>query len=142
MPLIDVDDILTDPDFVEPITVLRRAQQISNTGRVSTLNQTFAGILACVQPQSDQPMIRGPEQQSLPGLISVHTLFRIRGIAPGYQPDIVIWNGTQFVVNKVYNWSQYGRGYVMAECSSMDSTDQPPDSAPASMGGSGEEDDC
>lgn len=126
MPLIDVDDLLTDPDFVETIQVLRRKQQISDTGRVSTVNATF-NVVACVQPQSDQPMIRGAEQQNLPALISVHTMFRIRGISPGYQPDIVIWNGTQFVVNKVYNWSHYGRGYVMAECSSMDHLDQPPD---------------
>lgn len=126
MPLIDVAELLTDPDFVEPITVIRRQQLISEQGRVSTVNQSYDGVLASVQPQSDAPMIRGPEQQNLPGLISVHTQFRIRGISPNYQPDLVVWNGTTFVVNKVFNWSHYGLGYVRAECSSMDSTDQPP----------------
>ena len=135
MPDIDVSELLIDPDFVgcpalnptDGITVIRRQEVISQTGRVTTpKNVYYQGVLASVQPQSDAPMIRGPDQQNLPGLIEVHTMFRLRGISPGYQPDLVVWNGTTFVVNKLYNWSRYGKGFVMAECSSMDNLDQPP----------------
>lgn len=126
MPDIDVSELLLDPDFVETIQLTRRAEVIGNNGRMTTSN-TVHNIIASVQPQSDQPMIRGPDQQNLPQLIAVITKFRVRPISPGYQPDLVLWNGTIFVVNKVYNWSHYGQGYVKAECSSMDHLDQPPD---------------
>lgn len=130
MPAIDVSELLVDPDFAETVQIVRRAELISETGRVSTQNSTY-DVVACVQPQSDQPMIRGPDQQNLPQLIEVITQWRLRGIAPGWQPDLVVWNGTTFVVNKVYNWSHYGNGFVMAECSSMDHLDQPPNSGGA-----------
>lgn len=137
MPLIDTSELLVDPDFVEPVTVLRRMQLVSEQGRVSTQNQSFMNVIACVQPQSDEPMVRGTDSQLLPALISVHTKFRLRGISPNFQPDIVIWNGNQFVVNKVFNWSHFGLGYVMAECSSMDHLDEPP-GGPSALGGDGD----
>jgi hypothetical protein len=127
MPLIDTSELLTDPDFVETVQVIRRAETISDQGRVSTQNVSY-DVIASVQPQTDQPMIRGPDQQNLPQLIQVISQWRLRGIAPGYQPDLVVWNGTTFVVNKVFNWSHFGLGFVMAECSSMDHLDQPPNS--------------
>lgn len=134
MPDIDTSELLLDPDFVgcpsvnptDGITVIRRLEVISQTGRVTTQDTTYPLVVASVQPQSDAPMIRGPDQQNLPGLIEVHTKFRLRGISPGYQPDLVIWNQTTFVVNKIYNWSRYGLGFVMAECSSMSNLDFPP----------------
>lgn len=128
MPDIDVSDILLDPDFTENfgITVLRRQEIIDTHGRVSVRTATYENVTASVIPIADTPMIRGPEQQHLPQLIEVHTTFRLQGIAPGYQPDIVIWNNTQFVVNKVQNWSRYGGGFVQADCSSQQSVDQPP----------------
>jgi hypothetical protein len=142
-PEIDVSDLLLDPDFVETIQLLRRAEVIGANGRMTTTN-TSHNIIASVQPQTDQPMIRGPDQQNLPQLIAVITKFRLRGISPGFQPDLVLWNDTTFVVNKVYNWSHYGAGFVKGECSSMDHLDQPPDGTGWDQwaSGSGSADDC
>jgi hypothetical protein len=141
MPSVDVTELLVDPDFAETVQVIRRQETITDKGRVQTVNQTF-NVVACVQPQSDQPMIRGPDQQNLPQLIEVISQWRLRGIAPGYQPDLVLWNGTQFVVNKVYNWGHYASGFVVAECSSMDHLDQPPNGGWNGWSSSGGGNDC
>lgn len=126
---IDVSDLMLDPDFVDlaGITVIRRPETINSQGRsVVASPVTFVGVIASVIPVPDAPMIRGPDQQNLPNLIEVHTKFLLRGVSSGFQPDIVVWNGDQFVVNKVHNYSKYGAGFVQADCSSMDHTDNPP----------------
>jgi hypothetical protein len=132
MPDIDVSDLLFDPDVVEcgGVTVQRRQEIVDSHGRLTLQIATFSNVIASVIPIADAPMIRGPEQQTLPQLIEVHTTFRLQGIASGFQPDIVVWNGTPFVVNKVQNFSKYGGGFVQADCSSISNIDQPP-SGPA-----------
>jgi hypothetical protein len=131
---IDVSDVLYDPGFVgcpaqdpdDGITVRRRMEVVDDHGRASWQVVNFQGIVASVISVADQPVVRGPEQMHLPQLIEVHSLFRIQGPSPGYAPDRVVWNGTEFQVNKVTNNSKYGAGFVMADCSSVDFMDQPP----------------
>ena len=135
MPDIDVSDLLLDPDFVgcpsqrpdwDGITVRRRAEVMDDHGRVSWQVTTFQEVVASVISVADQPVVRGPEQMHLPQLIEVHTQFPLQGPSPGFAPDQVTWNGTMFQVNKVLNHSKYGRGFVQADCSSIDFQDQPP----------------
>lgn len=126
MPDLDVDDIMLDPDFCEPLTVKRRAEVLVKgrpTGSATTISPAPFGVVIA---QDDSPMIRGPDQQSLPQLIEVHTPFRLRGASTGYQPDLVTWNGADYVVNKVMNFSKYGQGFIKAQCSSVASTEPPP----------------
>lgn len=127
MPSLDVTDILLDPDFCEELVVQRRAETINGKGRaqkaVTVIDPAPFGV---VLPQNDVPMQRGPDQQNLPRLLQVHTPFRLRGPAPGFQPDIIIWNGDPFVVNKVHDFSRFGQGFIQADCSSMSTIDQAP----------------
>lgn len=126
MPLINVTDILLDSDFCELLTVQRRAESLvkgRSTLAVTTISPAPVGV---VIPQNDSPMVRGPDQQNLPQLIQVHTPFRLRGASTGYQPDLIVWNGASYVVNKVQNFSHYGGGFIQADCSSMASTEPPP----------------
>lgn len=130
MPDLDVSDLLLDPDFAEELTIKRRVVAVGQNGR-QTVTPTVVDPKpwGVVLPQNDAPMMRGPDQQTLPALLQVHTQFRLRGPAldgnTDYQPDIVVWNGADFVVNKVHPFSKYGSGFVVADCSSMNPTDPP-----------------
>lgn len=127
MPDLDVSEVLLDPDFAETLTVMRRTEAISGHGRATiTEVEVSPAPVGVVIPQNDAPVQRGPDQQTLPSLLQVHTPFRLRSVAPGVQPDVVIWNGDRYVVNKVYNFSHYGRGFIAADCSSQDLADNPP----------------
>lgn len=131
MPDLDVTDILSDPDFCETLTIKRRAQTVGTNGRASTTTTTISPPpVGVVQPVSDQPLVRGPDQQNLPRLLEVHTPFRLRSASRSggvtYQPDILVWNGDDYIVNKVQDWSRYGAGWVQADCSSIASTDAAP----------------
>lgn len=126
MPDIDVSDVLLDPEFCEVLTVQRRAESLlkgRSTLTVTTISPAPVGV---VIPQNDSPMVRGPDQQSLPRLIQVHTPFRLRGISTGFQPDLITWKGAPYVVNKVQDFSSYGQGFIQADCSSEASTEPPP----------------
>jgi galactose-6-phosphate isomerase len=131
MPDLDVSDLLTDPDFAEELTIIRRAVTINTHGRQQVAETTISpkpwGV---VLPQSDQPLQRGPDQQSLPMLLQVHTKFRLRSASivgtQEYQPDLLIWNGSRFLVNRVYPFSHFGQGFIVADCSSMTTTEAPP----------------
>jgi galactose-6-phosphate isomerase len=57
--------------------------------------------------------------------IVVHTTFRLRGPTRGFQPDVVIWNGNRYVVRDIRDWTQFGVGYIRAECESMSHLDHP-----------------
>jgi hypothetical protein len=131
LPSLDLTELLNDPDLAgESFTVLRREQVITSQGRGSVQTSTFTAV-GSVIPLSDQPMQRGPDQQTLPRLLQVITQFRLRGVSKDpqgndYQPDLIVWNGDNYVVNKVYDWSHYGAGFVSADCSSIVSVEEAP----------------
>lgn len=120
MPDLDVSDVLLDPDFAQALTIKRRTETVGTNGRSSVVFTTVSPApYGVILPQNDAPLVRGPDQQHLPALISVHTPYRLRSVAPGAQPDIVVWNGADYVVDKVYPFGDFGSGFVAAECSLM-----------------------
>jgi galactose-6-phosphate isomerase len=132
MPDLDVTDIILDPDFCETLIVKRREENLVKGRSTLTVTVIDPAPVGVVLPVDDQPLVRGPDQQNLPRLLEVHTPFRLRGAAkdPGtgkqYQPDIITWNGDDFVVNKVQDYSRFGQGFIQADCSSVDSIDNAP----------------
>lgn len=132
MPELDVTDVLLDPLFCEQLTVRRRTQTLVKGRTTVTPTTVSPAPVGVVLPQNDAPLQRGPDQQHLPRLLQVHTPFRLRSAsnkADGtveYQPDLIIWNGDTFVVNKVQDFSRYGSGWIQADCSSTDAIDNEP----------------
>ena len=132
MPLLDVSDLILDPDFCEELTIYRRQEIVSNKGRATTTPVLIVPApWGVVEPQEDSPLERKEDFQDLPQLIEVHTQYRLRsasetGALVEYQPDTIIWNETTFLVMRVINWSKYGRGYIRALCAATQAMDLPP----------------
>lgn len=132
MPDIDLTDLLSDPDFAESLTIMRRRQIIDPVTGISSAqsNLVLPRPIGVVIPQADLPIQRGPDQQALPRLLQVHTKFRLRSaaIADGrtYLPDFIVWNGDNFYVNRVYDYSHFGRGFIQADCSAQPTVAQAP----------------
>ena len=125
MPFIDVTDLLIDPDFCEQITVKRRSESVNGYGeseRVTETHTVTAVVTAGSQPRID----RAAEGQRQPNTITVHTMFKLTGPAVGFQPDVIVFAGRDFVVTTLFDWSHYGAGFVCAECSAMDYQEAPP----------------
>ena len=60
------------------------------------------------------------DQQHAENWITVHSVDRLIGVANGYQPDLVFYQGQTYIVRKPYNWSRYGAGFYAAECELQD----------------------
>lgn len=127
MPDIDVSELLYDPDFCEQLSITRRSVSVGDNGRQTiTSTAVSPAPFGVVVPQSDSTTLRGPDQQNLPRLIAVYTTFRLQPVAPGFKADLIIWEGDTYIVNKVYPFNKMGSGFVGADCSSWDSTDEAP----------------
>ena len=139
MPLLDVSELLSDPLFVETITVIRREQTINARGRVVIVATSFPGVLASVQPKDTaiggNIISREPDGSFRGSNLNVYTKFRLRSVSKEesgdiqFQPDVIVWNGDHFLVALTNDYSHYGAGYMHAECEATDPVDNAPDGA-------------
>lgn len=115
MPTLDVSDILTDPDFAESLTVIRRDQAMNSHGRGAVLpcETTITGV---VTGGSSAALLRAAEYGANSRAITVHTQFTLRDTRKGELPDIIVWKGMQYIVDAVADYSSYGAGFTSADC--------------------------
>lgn len=125
MPNLDVSDVLLDPDLADRFTVKRRPAGTNAHGRVETTPEIIPRVLGVVTAASPTDLERLDDNQRMGRNLSVVTKFRLRGPATGYQPDIVLWYGNDYVVKDVQPYPQYGAGFIQAIVGSMDSMDNP-----------------
>lgn len=119
MAELDVTDILMDPDFMDMgIRCVRVEQTVGNDGEpVNTETcRSFGGV---VTSNSGDVLNRLPDGERISGNIIIHTPFRLTDGKDGRSADIVIWQGTRFVVSAVNSYSHFGRGFVAAICDIM-----------------------
>ncbi|MEN6629823.1 MAG: hypothetical protein ABFC42_09270 [Sulfuricella sp.] len=116
MALLDVSDILTDPDFMDTALVCERnAQTVGNNGMATnavTLT-TFAGV---VTSDNGDLLDRTAGGDRIKGNMTIHTRFPLDDGSSINGADIVQWNGRRYTVTVVNDWSHFGRGFVCATC--------------------------
>lgn len=125
MPGLDVSDALMEVELQDCFTVERRKETITTKGRSQTALQTFRQQ-GCVYAATPNDLRRLPDEQHMMKTIVVVTEFRLQGPSPGFQADVVDWNGNRYLVRDVEDFSGFGQGFVSAICTSMDFVDEPP----------------
>ncbi len=126
MVAFDMKDGILFSDILDTFFVLRRLQDINNYGRAQNTQEWSASILGVVTPTSPRNLKRLPDEQRQAKSIEVITSFPLQGPSNLNSPDIVSWNGDNFVVIVIDDWSNFGPGWVHAICTSIDSVDLPP----------------
>jgi galactose-6-phosphate isomerase len=115
MPLLDVTDVLDDPDFNDFFSVRRPALVATSGGTAAETDQTFTQCVGVVTPASAADMQLLPEGSFQQGVISIITKFRLQsGKGVDFGPDIVYWHGASYTVMHVGDWSGFGVGFVEA----------------------------
>lgn len=120
MPLLDVSEILLDPDFVDMSLVCHRSTQVTDDDgftKNSTQNLPFAGVVTVDRSLEAKRMEAG---QAIGGAILIVTQFRL---TQGYQSvdaDIVTYQGRKYRVTFVDPYTAYGTGFVQAHCELME----------------------
>lgn len=117
MPLLDVSDLLSDPDIAgQAFTVIRSTVTVGMDGQGIGTVSTIQAI-GSVQPAGSQDLMRLPEGDMQTGAIKIRTVFRLTSGGADFSKDIVQWpasTGARYFVQTVDDWSQFGVGYVEA----------------------------
>lgn len=125
-PTLDMSDVLASPEFNDSIRVIRRRQVTSNTGRVSYVDTTFDDVAAVICSATPNDLERLPEAQRTYRTLSVVSRFKLQATSPGYNADIIVWQGDSYVVAALDPYQRYGNGFVQVLAQSMDSQDRSP----------------
>ncbi|UPS64390.1 head-tail adaptor [Providencia rettgeri] len=120
MPLLDVSEILLDPDFVDMSLVCHRSTQVTDDDGFttnSTQNLHFAGVVTVDRSLEAKRMEAG---QAIGGAILIVTQFRLTQGYQGVDADIVTYQGRKYRVTFVDPYTAYGAGFVQAHCELME----------------------
>lgn len=123
MPQLDVSDAILCAEFIDSFQVIRRQQLVSSSGLLTTMPTTLSaqGVVCIASPDD---MERFPEITFQHRCISVVTLFRLMSaqtnLGVTYQPDLIVWQGNQFIVRAIEPYNRYGRGFIEAIAESID----------------------
>ncbi len=130
MPELDLTHVVRDPRFSCLVTVTRRQLLVGDDGRGTIAETTYPNTVCVITTGGDNRLVRDADQQNMPKTITVHSEFRLRGPAldsddNSWQPDAVTWLGNNYIVTEVVDYSQWGAGFIAAQCQSIQAIDQP-----------------
>lgn len=139
--MIDMDDLVGDPDFFQPMTVYRRVVTMPAGLPVWTPTLVVPSPSASIQSGANPELLREADRATTGNLITIYTDFRLatEGDTSGYtqnpeaiattdrwgnqslpdgvtqtKADIVMYKGTPYEVFLVNDWTDYGAGFVCA----------------------------
>jgi galactose-6-phosphate isomerase len=116
MPLLDVSDVLLDPEFMDlTLSVTRNAQTVGNDG-IAVLSSTTTPFFGVVTSLNGSVLTRVAEGERISDTITIHTKFKLIDGQSGYDADVVNWQGLQWTVTNVNDYSTWGAGFVTATC--------------------------
>ncbi|MGX1960103.1 head-tail adaptor [Serratia proteamaculans] len=125
MPLLDVTEVLLDPDFVDFSLVCRRQTQTTDDDNfpINTPQEIpFTGVVTVDRSLEARRMAAG---QNINGAILIVTQFRLTqgsksiNDGPNLDADLVTYNGGLYRVTFVDPYTRYGAGFVQAHCELM-----------------------
>ncbi len=118
MAWLDVVDVVLDPDFIDTVglTYTRNVQTVGDGG-LAVNAETTLPLRGVITNQNGDILRRRADGEHIEASIIVHTLTRLTaGSAPDITADVVHWQGADYTVSVLNNWSHFGRGFVAAQC--------------------------
>lgn len=115
MALIDVSELMTDPDFTNTISLTRRTQTISDYGE-TVLTGITGDATVVVQAGNGETLKRNPEYSVMTDWITIYAKIDFRADGNGYYADKITWGGRTFQVKTVTDFMNWGDGYTRADC--------------------------
>ncbi len=108
-----LSDLLSDPSFVRPVTILRREETVDEHGIGSTQERPLQ-IFAVVTTSPGGPLSSTPDARRQPASLILHTASLLRGAEAEHQPDVVVHLGQRYEIVEVRDWRHLG-GFIRAE---------------------------
>lgn len=110
MAQIDVSELMVDPDFVDPVSLIHRVPTVDIYGQNSLVETTLATI-GSVQPASGKTIQRLPEALRVADISEFFIKGTIVADGSNQYPDIIVFRGIRYQVQTVNDFSNWGAGY-------------------------------
>lgn len=115
MAQINVTELLTDPDFVDRIQLVTRKTTINSLGE-NVLQETVLSTVGSVQPAAGRVVQRLPEALRVANVSSFWFKGAIVAVAPGKYSSVLVFKGTRYQVQLVFDWTNWGEGWCEGTC--------------------------
>lgn len=121
MANIDLTELMSDPDFIDDVYLVRQAVAVGTNGRATVTPTTTEEVMSVQSPNSEQAK-ELPEGTRLEDSLVAYFFGELHPLAPGRTADIVIPRtgsraGRRFAVDKLIgDWSNWGAGWCCALC--------------------------
>jgi hypothetical protein len=115
MALLDVSELMTDPDFVMNFSIVRRTPTVNQYGENELTVVSTDTAVGSIQAATGEVAKRLPDGVQLDKFKTVFTKSVIRADASGSYPDQIIYKGQTYNVFKVYPWEDFGDGWYMVD---------------------------
>lgn len=108
--LIDVTQLLHDPDFVENMSLISRIPAVNAYGE-NIISETTLNSIGSVQPTSGRDLLRLPEALRQMDVFTFWFQGVIAGSSAGVYPMILVFKGKRYQVQKILDWTSWGHGW-------------------------------
>ena len=115
MAFIDVSDLLLDPDFVNPVTLVHRTQIVGNNG-LGQIMEECEETVGSVQPASGKTLNRLPDALRIQNVYSFYIKAGIVADSSCDYPDIIQFKNKRYIVQQVSDYSNWGNGWAVGVC--------------------------
>ena len=115
MANVDVTELLSDPDFVDPIQVISRFPEVNALGENTFITSTL-DTYGSVQPADFKTVQRLPEALRVVDVSSFFFKGQIVATAPGKYSSVLVFKGRRYNVMTVADYSNWGAGYTEGTC--------------------------
>lgn len=122
--MLDVSFVINDPLISNKFDVRRQSEAVGLNGRVTKVPEWFRQQRGVIKPEKGDRLERTSAEQVAEHTISVRTSFALRDARFGYQPDVVLWKGVEYLVVRADPYQELA-GYTLAICTSTRGTDTP-----------------
>lgn len=122
--MLDVSMVLADPLISDEFDVKRQAESVGANGRTAVTPEWFYKQRGVVKADKPSRLSRRDDGQIVEHSISVISAFSLRDATLGYQPDVVLWGGREYLVVQALPYQRVA-GFTWAKCTSTRATDNP-----------------
>jgi len=113
MALVDLNEVVNDPDLAEPFTLLRTTGNFVQGGYQPNRTQAIASFGVISSPSGEE-LKQIPEGDRVEGMITIHTQNEIKETNPNGISDVVLWLGQKYRVIKVWKYANRNFWYAIA----------------------------
>ena len=115
MALVDVSELLSDPDFVDTIQIITRYPIVNSMGE-NVIHESIETSIGSVQPADYKTVKKQPEAMQVESLYSFFFKGKIVASAPGEYSSVLVFKNMRYQVRTVEDFSNWGAGYTNGVC--------------------------